>query len=742
MLFALLLIGFSSIVAQVVLVREVMVVFGGNELSLGLALASWLLWTAVGSGLLGRLGRGIKHPGRPVAALEISLALLLPLTVLAVRLSKEIFHPVAGELLGPGRMIAVAALVLAPFCIFSGWLFAAGSRLQARASEAGMASATGRVYLLEAAGSGAGGLVASLLLWRGLDSLGIAWLVAALNLLAAALVAFSGAKRAAALVAVALVLWPGLRLCGWLERASRAWLWRGFRLLEVRNSPYGNLAVVETEGTRVLYESGAVVGAAPDVAAAEEAVHYALLEHPHPRRLLLIGAGWNGSLGEALRHPTLVQVDYVELDPTIFDLARTWFSEQWLRACSDARVRVHAQDGRLYLRRASGPFDVIIINLPEPQTAMLNRFYTLEFFRQAARKLAPDGVLSLRLPASENYLSPELLQLLRSLYTTLGAVFREVAVLPGETIHFFAAMRAGVLATTSDELQARLEQRGVQTRYVRDYYFRFRLTPWRVGGLQEQLTGSPARLNSDFSPVAYYYGVTRWSAQFDQRYRGVLERAAGAGFVLPALLGAALVGAAALLYGRRGSAGVAACAVAAMGLTLMALQVVLLLGFQVLYGYVYQQLSLLIAAFMVGMALGSRHALNRARGDDCRRLAVLQFAGLVSAPALYGLLRLMNLASGPAQLWLVSHVMFPVLALGAGWLGGWQFPVASRIYFASRQASSPGALYGLDLTGACLGALLISGYLLPVYGFFQTACLLSVWNLPPALAALRLAARR
>ena len=46
-------------------------------------------------------------------------------------------------------------------------------------------------------------------------------------------------------------------------------------------------------------------------------------------------------------------------------------------------------------------------------------------------------------------------------------------------------------------------------------------------------------------------------------------------------------------------------------------------------------------------------------------------------------------------------------------------------------------LYGLDLLGACLGAVALSAYLLPVYGFLRTAMLMAVVNLGPAtLAAL------
>ena len=56
------LIGFTAILAQIVLMRELMVVFYGNEISLGIILANWLLWTALGSGVLGRLAGRARNP--------------------------------------------------------------------------------------------------------------------------------------------------------------------------------------------------------------------------------------------------------------------------------------------------------------------------------------------------------------------------------------------------------------------------------------------------------------------------------------------------------------------------------------------------------------------------------------------------------------------------------------------------------------------------------------------------------
>ena len=96
-----LLIGFTAIIAQVMLMRELMVVFYGNELALGVMLANWLMWTALGAGLIGQWAVRSKHPEKLVAGLQALLAFALPLTLLAVRASKGFCQSIPGEILGP-----------------------------------------------------------------------------------------------------------------------------------------------------------------------------------------------------------------------------------------------------------------------------------------------------------------------------------------------------------------------------------------------------------------------------------------------------------------------------------------------------------------------------------------------------------------------------------------------------------------------------------------------------------------
>jgi spermidine synthase len=140
-----LLIGFTAATAQIILLRELMVVFYGNEISIGLMLASWLLWTATGSALSGKSAARTRHPRHVVAAIQALIAVVLPFTVLAVRAAKGFLQTVPGEVLGPAPMLLTSVVLLAPLCLLSGALFTAASETYAREAAAPAGQATGSV---------------------------------------------------------------------------------------------------------------------------------------------------------------------------------------------------------------------------------------------------------------------------------------------------------------------------------------------------------------------------------------------------------------------------------------------------------------------------------------------------------------------------------------------------------------------------------------------------------------------
>jgi spermidine synthase len=739
------LVGFSAVLGQIVLMRELIVVFNGNEISLGMMLATWLLWTAAGSGLASWLTPRKSNARSMVATAECLLSISLLPTIWVLRASRTFFQAVPGELVGPVPMLLTSFVCLSVFCVLSGGLFVFAARMYQEECSVSARVASSSAYLFEAAGSGLGGILASAVLLRFLDSFQIVTVVALLNLCMAAILLYRF-QRAKVVSLALLTFILGIPLLIYVAPSlnSSSWqrLWRGLHLLGARDSIYGNLAVIETGNIRSVYDNGVILASAPDEASAEAAVHYALLEHPAPANVLLVGGGVNGGIAQALKHPTLKRLDYVELDPALIELTRQFFPGT-SDVLSDTRVHVHYTDGRHYLKTARDLFDVIILDLPDPQTAQLNRFYTAEFFRSARDHLAPGGVLAFQLRSSEEYISPDLAEFLRCIHRTVQQLFPYVAIIPGETIHFFAAVHPNVLTEDPQVLISRLRERNLQTQYVSEYFIPYRMMPDRMAKVGQVLQPLPTTpVNRDFEPIAYYFDVVLWGSQFKLGYSAWLRGAARIAVtrIIDIALVFSLCAAAVVMYLPMRETRVrasAAYSVTVTGFTLMALQILLLLAFQSVYGYVYHQLAVLIAMFMAGIAFGSWLGIRTARGatPPLPVMATIQFIIAASAPALIFLVSL--LARSSATL-LAGQSLFPVLAGLGGMLGGYQFPIATEIYLRDTNSEAGlGALYALDLVGGCAGALLLSSYFIPVFGFWKTAWLSAAVNLAPALLAAR-----
>jgi spermidine synthase len=166
---------------------------------------------------------------------------------------------------------------------------------------------------------------------------------------------------------------------------------------------------------------------------------------------------------------------------------------------------------------------------------------------------------------------------------------------------------------------------------------------------------------------------------------------------------------------------------------MIGLEMMLLLAFQALFGYVYQQLAVVIAAFMAGMALGSWLGMRPEARGGMRVLGMTQVLAAAAPLVLLGLFESIGRA-GISSL-LASWLVFPALALVCGMLGGYEFLIAGRIFFGGT-AHRPGTLYALDLAGSCLGAVLFSGWLVPVFGFLKTALLSAMVSLAAAALAM------
>jgi spermidine synthase len=730
--FAFGLIGFTATIGQIVALRELLTVASGSELAMAVVFPAWLLWTAVGTVI------GNRVPARRradlFAWLQIASGPILVGSVFLIRAARSLIGVHAGELVSLGQILVIAFTGLAPFCLISGALFTLACSVLAERIPVWNRS-PGLVYGVEGLGAGVGGLLFSLVLIHWLNSLEITLGIAAILWLSGFLLLQQGGGlgRVRSFLALAILAALAVALVGAarLDRASRQWQWPGFDLIESRETIYGHIVVVARGSERSFFENGLWNFTVPDLLNAEESAHYALLQHPRPHRVLVLGGGVSGSLTQVLQHPSIQKVDYVELDPAVIELGKIHLSAEVTSALEDSRVRVHSRDGRLYLAETATLYDVILLNLPEPFTAQLNRFYTEEFFRLAARKLNEGGIFSFSASAAETALGPTQAGYLKLLHHTAAGVFREIVVFPTHTARFFCANAEGILTTDPQVLVQRLRQRNLRPLYVQDHYIVWDLSRERQQSFMAMVGGAEEKgVNSDLNPRAYFSNLRLWGFQYSPgtpRTLGAL-RPRNVWIALAALC---LFGVAAGF--RMSTLRVrVVSSVAVFGFTGLSLEILLVFSFQVLFGYVYAKLGVLLTLYMVGLAFGSLTMSHYPKGEAAvlKRLVLVQAALGFFCLTLAPVVTYLHERPEASLQHFLQRETLSVMSLVAGFLGGAHFPLANRLLLAQRQqvGRTAGALYAFDLLGSALGSLLVGFLLIPVVGVVQSLVVLALLN--------------
>ena len=290
------------------------------------------------------------------------------------------------------------------------------------------------------------------------------------------------------------------------------------QLMETKNSVYGNLAVTRTGNQLNFYESGLPVGTSQDEAFNEYLVHFPMLSHADPQKVLLIGTGFSGALREILKY-TPKQVFYTELDPSIIGLARAYIPA-FRHILDGGRVLVIKEDPRRSLKSLPKDLDVVIINLPNPSTALINRYFTDDFFKEVRGHLKPDGVMATHLVFAADSISAPLGDLGTCLYKTIQKNFPSVVVLPEDVLFILASGKP--LSHDPQELVRRLRERGIHNYFVNPPAIDYRYTTDRIGKTQEVFkTNTTARINSDLHPQGYLYNLIYWLSIFHQDFAGI-----------------------------------------------------------------------------------------------------------------------------------------------------------------------------------------------------------------------------
>jgi spermidine synthase len=214
------------------------------------------------------------------------------------------------------------------------------------------------------------------------------------------------------------------------------WTWNGHgqtdrQVVFERTSKYHYVQVYDEDGLRTLAFNGSSesrVSLADPLAGHFEYTEYfqmPCLWNPNIKRVLMAGLG-GGSAQRAFAHYfTNAIVDTVEIDPVVVDVASKYFN-----VTETPRLRIHVDDARQFLRRATNSYDVIIMDAYATTrygSSLPPHLTTKEFFTIANSRLTGNGTLAYNVIGQ---MSGAGAKLVGALYRTMKEVFPQVYLFP------------------------------------------------------------------------------------------------------------------------------------------------------------------------------------------------------------------------------------------------------------------------------------------------------------------------
>ena len=782
--------GACSITCQAALVREFLTVFSGNELILGALFGIWLMWISLGAAvgsLLSRWRAGLV----PFFIIGVLVAGAAPLgQVFAIRYVRVIYQMPPGLLLGFQQMLKFTLACLAPFCFMIGFTFPIGCRIFADPSEH-KAAGIGWVYTAECVGFLCGGVLFSFVLVYCYNAMLIAAGLLLLAVLASLFVVAQGAGRkmciaCSAVALAAVVAWLGLSpTVRSLDRKTieRRWdeLKTGATLLRSVDSKYENLVLGEREGQYEVFASGSAAFHFPDKYEFPVVANYVAAQHPDPKSILIVGHATHGLIREFLT-AGLQRVDHVELDPQVSDLIRPYLPAEDQAVLKSDKVHPHYGDGRHYVKTCKEQYDIAFVNLADPSTAMLNRYYTREFFHELKRILRPGAVAAITTSCSYSYIGDILGDFSASIFHTFRSEFPYVVITPQDHAYIFGSTEPGVVTDDAEDLAESFREKNLQLETFTEHHFAMLFPSTTTDQLWDEMMArapigfpppkepegeeeddplfkkpqtdeaerKPAKFNTDLKPVSYFYNLLLWDKYTSSNLYGFFR---GVERIRPSLLIACLAAllllrmAYVLVFRRSEDSQIRFNALASIticGFSAMAIDILMLFAYQNLFGYLYHMVGLLIALFMLGLALGATFmnlGLRRVT-KGTKTLIGLQTGLVVYAFALPALIPLVGHVLSVSVV--LGQIVFMALVVLAGLIAGAQFPLCGKLYLD--RSSGIGVASGLvdagDHFGACVGALASGSVFMPVLGVVATCVLIGVLNVACMVLVLFTGMRR
>jgi spermidine synthase/Na+-translocating ferredoxin:NAD+ oxidoreductase RnfG subunit len=725
--------GLFTIAAQTLLFREFITAFEGNDISVGLFFASWLVWIGLGTAAAYRRSKTTAWLLENIDLLFLAYIPAFVLELILIIQARQIATVSPYTLLSVYQMVLLSLLVNAPVSLITGIFFP----LACRWIQQDSSLAVSKVYILESAGSFLGGIGTTVLLSFGVNSITIFFLLTFIISFAVFTISTNEKIKLTFSSLIAACILAGL-FAGIDKRLNRyIHIVKWTKLLPAQ-ALEGSFQTAQAEYLYGTYHNQWVVVSQtgtcetmPDKAGTSRIAATVLSQKPDAGKILVIGSGLSLCY-EFLLLPQIEQVTWTHCDNQYIQQVDKFLPAHF--KTGDRRLSRPARDIRSQLAGLKNFYDIVIINLPDATSSVLNRYFTVEFYEQLKKSMSANGIAAIRVTGGENIMGTELIDSGASTKRTLEKVFSYLILTAGDDTWFIASDsenltgNPGVLQDRFAKIknaEAILEPSALLSIYLPD----------RAAAAIENYNSSdlPQHLliNTDPRPLASLYSLLFTLKQSGAPITKTVKLLALAGvfiFLIPVFVFVILR----LFYIARTknqncvSSFDSSFLVFSAGWLGIGTVIMLMYLYQTMFGSLYLYIGAISSLFMIGLTTGAV-LLRYLPGSLHQKLLIVI---LIHAMLLIAIVHL------PVDFW--THQSFAEVFFLCGLCSGTYFPIAAgQLAESGFETGLAGAkLEMADHIGASMGSLLTGLVLVPTLGTKGTITVflaLILANIPPVL---------
>jgi spermidine synthase len=594
-------IGISASIAQAIMIRELLMLFKGNELSIGIIMVLWFSGITAGAAI----SKKIKAHQFNTIALNIILhPILFYISLILLYCTPIVYHTFGGFYTFEVELF-IALACLFPQCFVVGYIFPvlvnAGSKLK-------IINAGSVVFLLESIGAFIGGITFTFLIIQKINPLGTALILFIIASIISFTVIQQRIKRLAIVTAIVISAF-GIAHAPYLEKKLLTLSFAANHpgtLLEYRRTPYQMMFIARLGDTIALYGNNNLYAQFPDDYQVRPIIHALLSTGSMVKDTDILISGDTAFLHYVFAYAG-ASIDYVTVDPLVYNIMQQKFISIYPDFPSQL-INVYYDDTRSYLKLAHKKYTTIIILPAPPDSILHNRLYTKEFFNDCKLHLSTNGVCIIQIEGFANIMNPSLRRYVASVINSFTQVFPSSLISAGDTIYCIgfndnreidvSNYLSQYIKNFSKSSISKTIQRLVPgfNPYELKMYFQESQQKYLSTQLQSEYI-----VNSDRLPKGYF----EYLANSLKQSNSVAQRIITNPLMMTLLL--MLIVIISLWYFKsRGTQHIVFGSIIVInGFISMAAMIVALITYQNVYGVLYYKIALCNALFMLGLAIGS-----------------------------------------------------------------------------------------------------------------------------------------